>query len=74
MFLTNVVGAQACIAARAGRCDLSQGIVADDPSRTLIIHLRTPDPSFLSDLVALPGRPIPLPAHMSMAGKHRPTA
>jgi sulfide:quinone oxidoreductase len=20
----------------------------------------------------LPGRPIPLPAHMSMAGKHRP--
>jgi DNA-binding SARP family transcriptional activator/ABC-type transport system substrate-binding protein/streptogramin lyase len=59
VFLTNVVGAQACIAARAGRCDLSQGIVADDPSGTLIIHLRTPDPSFLSDLVALPGRPIP---------------
>ena len=24
--------------------------------------------------VLLPGRPIPLPAHMSMAGKHRPTA
>jgi len=24
--------------------------------------------------VLLPGRPVPLPAHMSMAGKHRPTA
>lgn len=47
------------MAARAGRCDLSKGVVTNDSSGTISIHLRSPDPSFLSDLVPLPGRPLP---------------
>jgi ABC-type transport system substrate-binding protein/DNA-binding SARP family transcriptional activator/streptogramin lyase len=59
VYLTDIVGASACLAARAGRCDLSKGIVTDNSSGTVTIHLRAPDPSFLSDLAPLPGRPFP---------------
>ena len=59
LYFTGIVGARACNAAGAGRCDLSQGIVTDDSSRTVIIHFRTPDPSFLPDLAFRPVPPVP---------------
>lgn len=69
----NLVGASAC-AARPSRCDLSQSIVAEDASDTVIFHLSTPDPDFLAKLAqpdaaaVAPGTPFhdinahPLPA------------
>lgn len=59
VYFTDIVGARACNAARAGRCDLSQGIVTDDSSGTVTVHLRTPDPSFLPDLASRPLPPVP---------------
>jgi peptide/nickel transport system substrate-binding protein len=56
---TDIVGAQACNAARARRCDLSKGIVTEDSTGTVIIHLRRPDRSFLSNLANRPLPPIP---------------
>ena len=59
VYFTDILGASACNAARAGRCSLSRGIVTDDSSGTVIIHLRTPDPSFLPDLANRPIPPVP---------------
>jgi peptide/nickel transport system substrate-binding protein len=59
VYFTEIVGATACNAARPGRCDLSHGIVTDDSSGTVIVHLRTPDPSFLADLASRPLPPVP---------------
>jgi YVTN family beta-propeller protein len=42
-------GAPAC-AHPAGRCDLSEGIVADDRTSTVTFHLTRPDPDFLYKL------------------------
>jgi peptide/nickel transport system substrate-binding protein len=47
-----IVGAQACIDDPT-RCDLSNGIEADDETGTVVMHLSKPDPDFLSKL-ALP--------------------
>jgi peptide/nickel transport system substrate-binding protein len=49
-FYAGIVGADAC---KASKCDLSQGVVADDAASTLTIHLTAPDPEFLYKL-ALP--------------------
>jgi YVTN family beta-propeller protein len=59
VYFTDIVGARACNAARAGRCDLSQGIVTDDSLGTVTVHLRTPDRSFLADLASRPLPPVP---------------
>jgi peptide/nickel transport system substrate-binding protein len=47
-----VAGAEAC-AGKPEPCDLSEGIVADDASGTLVIHLSRPDPN-LPYKLALP--------------------
>jgi peptide/nickel transport system substrate-binding protein len=49
-FYSGIVGADAC---KPAKCDLSQGMVADDNAYTLTIHLTAADPEFL-DKIALP--------------------
>ncbi|MGZ4430871.1 MAG: ABC transporter substrate-binding protein [Gaiellales bacterium] len=49
-FYAGIVGADKC---KPAKCDLSQGVVADDNASTLTIHLTAPDPEFL-DKLALP--------------------
>src|SRR6185436_648230 len=48
--IAEITGASKCT---KDACDLSRGIVADDDSRTITIHLDKPDPDFLFKL-ALP--------------------
>lgn len=43
-----IVGAEHC--AGQGRCDLSHGVVVDDATRSIVFHLRAPDPNFLLKL------------------------
>jgi peptide/nickel transport system substrate-binding protein len=53
-FYSGIVGASKCgNAAKTLKCDLSNGVVADDSNYTLTIHLTTPDPELL-DQLALP--------------------
>jgi peptide/nickel transport system substrate-binding protein len=49
-FYSGIVGADKCT---AKKCDLSQGVVADDSAMTLTIHLTAPDTEFF-DKLALP--------------------
>ena len=49
-FYSGIVGADKC---SAKKCDLSQGVVADDSAMTLTIHLTAPDTEFF-DKLALP--------------------
>ena len=49
-FYSGIVGADKC---SGKKCDLSQGVVADDSACTLTIHLTAPDTEFL-DKLALP--------------------
>jgi len=49
-FYSGIVGASKCT---LKACNLSSGVVADDSSYTLTIHLTAPDPQFL-DKLALP--------------------
>jgi peptide/nickel transport system substrate-binding protein len=51
-FYEGIVGGSRC-ATRPKRCDLSRGIVVDDPMAIVTFHLRAPDPEFLYKL-ALP--------------------
>ena len=46
---SGIVGAQACIQ-RPMHCDLSNGVVTDDGTRTVIFRLRAPDVDFLYKL------------------------
>ena len=48
--LTGIVGAAACSAPNATRCDLRRGIVTNDDARRVTFHLVAPDPNFLSNL------------------------
>jgi YVTN family beta-propeller protein len=58
-YFDDIVGADACEKPTVHRCDLSRGVVADDSSGTLVIHLRKRDPNFLSDLASRPVPPVP---------------
>ena len=49
-FYSGIVGADKC---STKKCDLSQGVVADDSAMTLTIHLTAPDTEFF-DKLALP--------------------
>ena len=55
-----VVGARQC-AERPATCDLSQGIVTDEPSRTVTFRLTRPDPNLLANL-SYGGLAAPVPA------------
>jgi YVTN family beta-propeller protein len=59
LYFTDLVGAEACDRAAVRVCNLSTGVIADDSSGTLIVHLRRPDPAFLSDLAFRPVPPVP---------------
>jgi YVTN family beta-propeller protein len=57
-YFGGIVGARAC---RAGHCDLSAGIVADDSASTVTFRLTAPDPTFLQKLT-IGGLSTPVPA------------
>ncbi len=61
-----LLGAGTCSKAR---CDLSRGVIADDRTGTITLHLRKPDPEFLSKL-ALPAA-YPVPREVSMTRSER---
>jgi DNA-binding SARP family transcriptional activator/ABC-type transport system substrate-binding protein len=44
-----IVGSRACEGAGPAGCDLSAGIATDDTARTVVFHLRAPDPEFLTN-------------------------
>jgi peptide/nickel transport system substrate-binding protein len=68
-FYSSIVGASAC---KPSKCDLSQGVVADDSAYTLTIHLTAPDPEFL-DQVALPfAYVVPGNTSMKLTGNNVP--
>jgi YVTN family beta-propeller protein len=49
-FYSALVGADACLPAPVKRCDLSQGVVADDAAQSVTFHLTKPDADFLYKL------------------------
>jgi ABC-type transport system substrate-binding protein/DNA-binding SARP family transcriptional activator len=53
---TNIVGARACT---RSACDLSQGIVVNDATRTITFHLSKPDPDFRSNMTSIGTAPVP---------------
>jgi YVTN family beta-propeller protein len=65
-FLSGIVGASAC---NLRACDLAGGIVTDERSRTISVHLRRPDPVFLFKLtVGGFATPVPPGTPISNAG------
>jgi peptide/nickel transport system substrate-binding protein len=68
-FYAGIVGASAC---KPSKCDLSQGVVADDSAYTLTIHLTAADPEFL-DKLALPfAYAVPKNTSMKLTGNDVP--
>jgi peptide/nickel transport system substrate-binding protein len=53
---TSIVGAGACT---RSACDLSQGIVVNDATRTITFHLSKPDPDFRTNMTSIGTSPIP---------------
>jgi YVTN family beta-propeller protein len=53
----SLVGGDVC-ERRPRRCDLSRGVVTDDATGTIVLHLRHPDGEFLFNLL---GNPAPIP-------------
>jgi YVTN family beta-propeller protein len=52
------------------RCDLSQGVVADDAAKTVTFHLVAPDPEFLYGSLAPSAYVVPSGTPLREAGKH----
>lgn len=59
-FYDGLFGAAACLR-KPRSCDLSRGIRTDDRTRTVVFHLRRPDPDFVYKLTAW-GLSAPVPA------------
>jgi YVTN family beta-propeller protein len=57
-FYSSLRGAAAC-ARRPAECDLSQGVIADDPAGTVTLRLSRPDPDLLFTLALPASRPVP---------------
>jgi ABC-type transport system substrate-binding protein/streptogramin lyase len=57
-YYDSITGAQQC-GQRPARCDLSRGMVADDATNTLTIHLAKPDPDLLDQLTLPAAFPVP---------------
>jgi YVTN family beta-propeller protein len=64
-----LVGGEACVSEPA-TCDLSQGIVTDDASRTITFHLVSPDPEFPYKLTL----PFAYPVPPSVPDEHQKTS
>jgi peptide/nickel transport system substrate-binding protein len=57
-WFASLVGADAC-ARRPRSCDLGPGVQTNDAARTIVFHLRRPDPQFLVRLGDLTAAPVP---------------
>ena len=55
-YFAGLVGADTCSTAH---CDLARGVVTDDKTGTVTMHLRAPDPEFLYKLTLPAARPAP---------------
>jgi peptide/nickel transport system substrate-binding protein len=53
-----VVGAQHCVR-RPATCDLSRGMVADDATNTVTVHVTKPDPDLFAQLTLPAAYPVP---------------
>ena len=58
-YYSSILGADACSPGPVDRCDLSEGIVANDASRTVTFNLSEPDPDFLYKLALIHAYPAP---------------
>jgi YVTN family beta-propeller protein len=68
--LHEIVGAAACAARPAARCDLSHGIVTDDAADTITFHLVVPDPDFLAELTVWDAFAVPASTPFHDIGSH----
>ena len=69
-YFTGIVGAATC-AQHPAHCDLSQGIVTDDATGSVVFHLTAPDPDFLFKLTQFAfGAPIPRGTPDHETGSH----
>jgi YVTN family beta-propeller protein len=68
-FYLRIKGAEACVR-RPAHCDLSEGIVANAPARTVTFHLSEPDPELLYKLALPPASAVPRSAASRAAGRH----
>jgi YVTN family beta-propeller protein len=66
---TAIVGAQPCLH-RPIRCDLSRGILTDDPTRTVTFQLTKPDTELPYKLALLSAVPVPPSMHGPATGRH----
>jgi peptide/nickel transport system substrate-binding protein len=57
--LTQIVGAQNCVAAPKRPCDLANGIETRTGSNAITFHLTAPDPDFLSELAQTQAYAVP---------------
>ena len=64
-FYDGIVGADKCSKAS---CDLSRGVVTDDKTGTVTMHLRAADPEFLYKLTVPAGWPVPPSTPFKPAG------
>jgi peptide/nickel transport system substrate-binding protein len=64
-FLPAIVGARSCLE-KQGRCDLSEGIVTSENSRTVTFHLTRPDPEFMAKLATPPASVLPVTVPMDI--------
>ena len=65
----DVVGGAAC-AANPSRCDLSRGVVTNDPANTVTFHLVAPNPEFLQRLTLLDAVAVPAETPLHDIGQH----
>jgi peptide/nickel transport system substrate-binding protein len=64
-FFSAIVGARSCVE-KQGRCDLSEGIVTSEDSRTVTFHLTHPDPEFIAKLATPPASVLPVTVPMDI--------
>jgi YVTN family beta-propeller protein len=69
--LALIVGAQKCLQ-RPARCDLSQGVVADDAANTVTVHLTKPDPDLFAQLTLPAAYPVPPGTEVSLPARTVP--
>jgi peptide/nickel transport system substrate-binding protein len=68
-FYSQIVGASAC---STKGCNLSQGVVANDSTYTLTIHLTSPDPEFLDQLTLPFAYAVPASTSLKLTGNNVP--
>ena len=64
-----IVGAPRCVA-HPRHCDLSRGIVSDDPADTVTFHLTSADPEFPDELAVWGAAAVPADSPLHDVGRH----